>query len=125
MIVTLLGLIKRKYNRSLQTDSSFAAYSIAGVVQYAKILYYVKISLCECIPDKCLCEGKHFVMIRPKAVIQNFLFHVVSDEIHNPHIFHCTFLKDVATIPLESLITVCFAISHDEKLYLARRINTH
>ncbi|KAK0167667.1 hypothetical protein PV328_012457 [Microctonus aethiopoides] len=115
--------ISERYNKSLQTDSSFAAYSIAGIIQFAKILYFVKITQCGCITDKCLCEGKHLAIIRPIVVIQNFSFPIANDEIRIPHIYHCTLLQELASIPVESLITVCFATNHDGKLYLAQRIN--
>ncbi|KAK0172808.1 hypothetical protein PV328_006082 [Microctonus aethiopoides] len=44
---------------------------------------------------------------------------------HIPHIYRCKLLEELTTIPMESLMAVCFAINHDGELYLAQRINTH
>lgn len=116
--------VSERYHRLLQTDSSFVSYSSSTEIRFAKILYFVKITSCDCVQDKCLCVGDHFAIMKPVTIKKYLSLLInVNEEVHVPYVYNCNIDNTRIAVPIKDLCSVCFAIYNNKELFLARKVN--
>ncbi|KAK0071936.1 hypothetical protein PV326_000650, partial [Microctonus aethiopoides] len=99
-----LLFVAELYQKSLQTNSPFVVYELNNMKYLGKILYFIKMSNCDCYDDECLCAGVHQVIINTIKILGNL-------AIDNPpnvvlqHMFQCEVMDDIIVILVENLIT--------------------
>lgn len=119
-----LIFVAELYQRSLQTNSAFVAYELNNIKYFGKILYFNKLSYCDCYEDKCFCAGVHKVVLNTIRILGNLAIGNPPNVILQ-HMFQCEVMNDIIVIPVENLITPCFTMSNNNFLYIAEPVNKY
>lgn len=118
--------VAEEYSRALATQSFVVEYIENDVIKLASIHSFIKISVnCDCQPQVCQCEDRHFAIIR--EIENGEGFEAQGDEylVNTTNFLRKTRLTDVfSVVNISNLRSVCFLINIDEQQYVAIPVNS-
>lgn len=117
--------VSRMYNDNLQTLSSVVQYFENNQLKFALIYCFIQWTYCICRQNVCLCNKRHFAIIR--EIVSTAVFVANGDHFlydSRSFLFKCRETDNIKAIAVESLITPCFYIKIQAQNYIAVPINT-
>lgn len=117
--------ISETYKSNLKSDSSMAKFTYNLNHCFGKIIYFLKVSDCDCNGDKCLCYGVHLAVINPIAIKSVIRMDDTQYDIQVPHIYEYENTNHIILVHATDLETPCILISNYSKLYVAEPINKY
>lgn len=117
--------LSEEYKVDLKCNSYFVKYEYKKSTCFGKILYFIKISHCNCKSDKCLCKGNHVAVVNQIMVNNPFVTGDTNHQLQIEHIYRGIISDNIAVIRVSELKTPCVVVYNNETLYLSTPVNAY
>lgn len=114
--------ISESYKRKFNTNS-YIKFLYNEEYCFGQIVYFCKISYCDCSGNKCLCHGNHFAIIKPITIKGSLSAGDIENKIKIDHLYEYSKTTQTYVVCINNLITPCFEVINSSESYVAEPVN--
>ncbi|XP_066584839.1 uncharacterized protein [Prorops nasuta] len=119
--------VSKMYPRHLKTTSYAIQIKANGELQLGLILYFIKISNCNCAQQSCKCIGDHYALIQKVSTVDVFAvsgYRFNYNSINFLHECHAE-INNYTLIPVQNIFKLCILLNIEDKMYIGITMNEY